>query len=54
MKVILFILAGWFFFKVKRFIKNIKITSSNFPKSMDIHNKKNNMDIQDGDFEEVK
>ena len=54
MKVILIILIGWIFFKVKRFIKNIKIKSSNFPNSKDIHNKKINMDIQDGDFEEVK
>ena len=54
MKIVLFILFGWMFFKVKKMIKNIKITSASFSKTKDIHKKKINMDIQDGDFEEVK
>ena len=54
MKIILLILVGWIFFKIKKMIKNIKISSASFSQTKDIHKEKINMDIQDGDFEEVK
>ena len=51
-KIISFIFAVWFFFKIKKIIKGIEIISSNVSKPK--VSKKIDMDIQDGDFEEVK
>ena len=53
-KIILFILVGWFFFKIRKIVKGIKIKFSNRPVFRDRQYKKNNMNIQDGEFEEVK
>ena len=53
-KIILLILIGWFFLKIRKIIKGIKIKFSNRSVFNNTDDRKNNMDIQDGEFEEVK
>ena len=52
-KIITIIVMGWLVLKVRRFISGIQITSG---KSSQNHKKKSRspeMDIQDGDYEDV-
>ncbi len=54
LKIILIIMAVWFIVKVKRFISGIQIKSGIDPIQGEKKSRKNGMDIQDADYEDVK
>ena len=53
-KIILSIIIGWFLLRILRFIRGIKIISANKSAFNKNNNKKNNIDAQDADFEDVE
>ena len=53
-KIILSIIIGWFLLRILRFIRGVKIISANKSAFNKNNNKKNNIDAQDADFEDVE
>ena len=52
--IIIAIIFAWFIYKIRRFILGIHVTSNKVENNQQKTRRKNNMDIQDADYEDVE